>query len=85
MWTIAVIVSLRWVTQNQKKITSQLNKRTKWNDDDEFYWQQVLSEDKLDFVQKKFEKSCFSLYSIELASKSNVKRLNVAKPNECKW
>ncbi|KAG4080076.1 hypothetical protein HA402_014516 [Bradysia odoriphaga] len=45
----------------------------------------VLPEDKLDFVQKKFEKSCYSLYSIELASKSNVKRLNGAKPNECKW
>jgi len=45
----------------------------------------VLPENKLDDVQKKFEKFCYSLYSVELASKSNAKRLNVAKLNECKW
>lgn len=46
---------------------------------------QVLAENKLDFVQKKFEKLSYSLYSVELATKSNVKRLDVAKSNDCKW
>lgn len=50
-----------------------------------FLKNQVLAEEKLDFVQKKFEKFCSSLYSIELASKSNAKRLNATKINDSKW
>lgn len=46
---------------------------------------QVLAENKLDVAQKKFEKFCYSLYSVELASKSNAKRLHVANINDCKW
>lgn len=47
--------------------------------------EQVLAENKLDAAQQMFEKFCYSLYSVELTSKSDAKRLHVANPNECKW
>lgn len=46
---------------------------------------QVLTENKLDVAQKKFEKFCYSLYSVESASKSDAKRLHVANTSDCKW
>lgn len=45
----------------------------------------VLAENKLDSVQKKFDKFSYSLYSVELASQSDANRLHAVKVTDCKW